>query len=108
MARTVLELRLKLPADMAAQLPEGAAEIQRIIANYLGAKAGALAMAGRAWLGLLFAYVGLLIGALAAVRTTTAGLGPLAQQLPSASPCLARHSGRSWRRSSGLLPSTPC
>ena len=51
MARTVLELRLKLPADMAAHLPEGAAEIQRIIANYLGAKAGALAMAGRAWLG---------------------------------------------------------
>ncbi len=50
MARTVLELRLKLPADMAAHLPEGAAEIQRIIANYLGAKAGALAMAGRAWL----------------------------------------------------------
>jgi hypothetical protein len=50
MARTVLELRLKLPADMASHLPEGAAEIQRIIANYLGAKAGALAMAGRAWL----------------------------------------------------------
>ena len=82
MARTVLELRLKLPADMAAHLPEGAAEIQRIIANYLGAKAGALAMAGRAWLGsVLFAYVGLLIGSLAAVRTTKAGLGPLAQQL---------------------------
>lgn len=48
MARTVLELRLKLPTDMASHLPEGAAEIQRIIASYLGAKAGALAMAGRA------------------------------------------------------------
>ncbi|AYM96908.1 AI-2E family transporter [Acidovorax sp. 1608163] len=82
MARTVLELRLKLPADMAAHLPEGAAEIQRIIASYLGAKAGALAMAGRAWLGsVLFAYVGLLIGSLAAVRTSKASLGPLAQQL---------------------------
>ena len=57
MARTVLELRLKLPVDVASHLPEGAAEIQRIIANYLGAKAGSLAMAGRAWLaGLLFAY----------------------------------------------------
>ena len=82
MARTVLELRLKLPTDIAAQLPEGAAEIQRIIAAYLGAKAGALAMAGRAWLGgLLYAYVGLLIGALAAVRTVGATRGPLAQQL---------------------------
>ncbi len=82
MARTVLELRLKLPADMAAHLPEGAAEIQRIIASYLGAKAGALAMAGRAWLGsVLFAYVGLLIGSLAAVRTSNTSLGPLAQQL---------------------------
>ncbi|EHL21942.1 MULTISPECIES: AI-2E family transporter [unclassified Acidovorax] len=82
MARTVLELRLKLPMDMATHLPEGAAEIQRIIANYLGAKAGALAMAGRAWLaGVLFAYVGLLIGALAAVRPAALAGGPLAQQL---------------------------
>ncbi|AOG23466.1 hypothetical protein BSY15_457 [Acidovorax sp. RAC01] len=82
MARTVLELRLKLPPDMAAHLPEGAAEIQRTIAAYLGAKAGALAMAGRAWLaGLLFAYVGLLIGALAAVRPPPVDLGPLAQAL---------------------------
>jgi len=81
-ARTVLELRLKLPTDIASQLPEGAAEIQRIVAGYLGAQAGALAMAGRAWLtGLLYAYVGLLIGALAAVRTVGATRGPLAQQL---------------------------
>ncbi len=82
MARTVLELRLKLPADMAAHLPEGAADIQRIIASYLGAKAGALAIAGRAWLaGVLFAYVGLLIGALAAVRPPMLVSGPLARQL---------------------------
>lgn len=82
MARTVLELRLKLPPDMAAHLPEGAAEIQRMIASYLGAKAGALAMAGRAWLaGVLFAYVGLLIGALAAVRPPVLARGPLAHQL---------------------------
>ena len=68
--------------DRAEYLRTIVAEIQRIIANYLGAKAGALAMAGRAWLGsVLFAYVGLLIGSLAAVRTTKAGLGPLAQQL---------------------------
>jgi predicted PurR-regulated permease PerM len=82
MARTVLELRLKLPPDVASHLPEGAAEIQRIIANYLGAKAGALAMAGRAWLGgLLFAYVGLLIGSLAAVRPPAPPRGPLAMAL---------------------------
>ena len=37
-------------ADMAVHLPEGAAEVQRVIASYLGAKAGALALAGRAWL----------------------------------------------------------
>lgn len=82
MARTVLEMRLKLPADMASHLPEGVADIQRSIAAYLGAKAGALAMAGRAWLaGVLFAYVGLLIGALAAVRPAMTPPGPLAQQL---------------------------
>jgi predicted PurR-regulated permease PerM len=82
MARTVLELRQKLPPDMATHLPEGAAEVQRVIASYLGAKAGALALAGRAWLGgLLFAYVGLLIGALAAVRSTATTRGPLAQAL---------------------------
>ena len=82
LARTVLELRQKLPTDIAAQLPEGAADIQRSIAAYLAAKAGALAVAGRAWLtGLLYAYVGLVIGALAAVRTPSPTHGPLAQQL---------------------------
>ncbi len=83
MARTVLELRQKLPPDMAAQLPEGAAQIQRILAGYLGTQAGALTHMGRAWLGgLLHAYVGLLIGALAAVRHTGGPTpGPLAQAL---------------------------
>lgn len=82
-ARTVLELRQKLPADLAALLPAGTAEVQRTIANYLGAKAGMLALAGRAWLGgVLHAYVGLLIGALAAVRPhIDAQQRPLAQQL---------------------------
>ena len=82
LARTVLELRLKLPPDIATQLPEGAAEIQRAIASYLAAKAGALAVAGRVWLGgILHAYVGLLIGALAAVRARGRAHGPLAQEL---------------------------
>ncbi len=82
LARTVLELRQKLPADIGAHLPEGAAEIQRTIAGYLGAKAGALALAGRVWLaGLLHAYVGLLIGALAAVRPLDGTRGPIAVAL---------------------------
>lgn len=69
LASTVLELRQKLPPEIAAQLPDGAMEVQHALASYLGAKAGALAMAGRAWLGgLLYAYVGLIIGALAALR----------------------------------------
>ena len=71
-----------LPPDVAAQLPEGALEIQQALASYLVSKAGALATTGRAWLsGLLFAFVGLLIGALAAARPSAPVLGPLAAQL---------------------------
>lgn len=82
LARTVLDLRDRLPPDIANQLPEGAVEIQHAIAGYLAGKAGTLAMTGRAWLsGLLFSYVGLLIGALAAVRPAIGGLRPLAAQL---------------------------
>lgn len=82
LADTVLELRDKLPSDLGATLPDGAEELQKMIAGYLAAKAGALAMAGRAWLtGLLYAYVGLLIGALAAVRHISPRRGPLAVQL---------------------------
>ena len=82
LARTVLELREKLPPDMASYLPDGAEAIQRTLAGYLAAKAGALALAGRAWLGgLLYAYVGLLIGALAAVRTVPLRSGPLSSAL---------------------------
>jgi predicted PurR-regulated permease PerM len=81
-ARTILELRLKLPPDIGAYLPEGAAEVQRMVANYLRAQAGALALTGRAWLGgLLFAYVGLIVGALAAIAAHTPTRRPLAEQL---------------------------
>ncbi|WP_432417465.1 AI-2E family transporter [Comamonas flocculans] len=82
LAHTVLELREKLPPEIGDQLPEGAAEIQRALASYLGAKAGALASAGRAWLGgLLYAYVGGIVGALAAIGHPGPGGGPLVQQL---------------------------
>jgi predicted PurR-regulated permease PerM len=81
-ARTVLELRLKLPPDIGAYLPEGAAEVQRIVAGYLRAQAGALALTGRAWLGgVLFAYVGMIVGALAAVAPHPPARRPLAEQL---------------------------
>ena len=82
LARTVLEFRDRLPPDIASQLPEGAGETQRIIAGYLASKAGTLAHTGRAWLaGLVFSYVGLLVGALAAARPTVTHFKPLAAQL---------------------------
>lgn len=81
-ARTILELRLKLPQEIAAYLPEGADEVQRMIAKYLRERAGTLALAGRGWLeALLFAYVGLIIGAIAAAGHSLRARGPLAEQL---------------------------
>jgi predicted PurR-regulated permease PerM len=81
-ARTVLELRLKLPPDIGAYLPEGSVEVQRVIAGYLRAQAGMLALTGRAWLGgLLFAYVGLIVGSLAAIATRIPSRRPLAREL---------------------------
>jgi predicted PurR-regulated permease PerM len=81
-ARTVLELRLKLPPDIASYLPEGSAEVQHTVAGYLRTQAGALALTGRAWLGgLLFAYLGLIVGTLAAISGTVPSHRPLAQQL---------------------------
>jgi predicted PurR-regulated permease PerM len=78
----VLELRSKLPVEIAVYLPEGAAEVQRVIANYLRAQAGSLAVAGRAWLhGILFSYVGLIVGGLAAVAHAPVRRLPLAEQL---------------------------
>ena len=82
MEKTVLELRQKLPPNIANQLPEGSDDIQRVIARYLSAQSGMLAHTGRTWLsGLIFAYVGLLTGVLAAVRPSVQGLRPLAAQL---------------------------
>ncbi|RGE46179.1 AI-2E family transporter [Comamonas testosteroni] len=82
LSNTILELREKLPADIAAQLPEGAKEIQRFLSHYLATKAGSLALAGRTWLtGLLYAYVGIIIGALAAVRPISLHRKPLVTAL---------------------------
>src|SRR5690606_38286389 len=59
LSQTVFELRDNLPPDIAAQLPEGAAEIQREVAAYLAGKAISLANTGRIWVtGLLLAFIG--------------------------------------------------
>ncbi len=82
LANTVLELRQKLPPELSSMLPQGSAEIQQAIATHLATQAGALASAGKAWLGgLLHAYMGLLIGALAAVRPRLVPRAALTQAL---------------------------
>lgn len=82
LAHTVLELQQKLPPDLGGMLPQGTEDIQRTIASYLATKAGALASTGKAWLaGLLHAYVGLLIGLLAAVRPRLEPVAPLTRCL---------------------------
>lgn len=81
-ARTVLELRQKLPPELAASLPAAADDIQRMVANYLRNEAGTLALAGRAWLNaVLHGYVGLIVGGLAAVAQPPGYRRPLASEL---------------------------
>jgi predicted PurR-regulated permease PerM len=82
LARTVLELRAKLPPDIGSQLPDGAEEVPRVIATHLITRASSLATMGRAWFtGLLLTYIGLLVGALAAARPAAQDLKPLAAAL---------------------------
>jgi len=78
-ARTIFEFRQKLPAELAAYLPAATDDLQRMVAHYLRTQAGSVALAGRAWLNaLLFAYVGLIIGGLAAVAPRPSLRLPLA------------------------------
>ncbi|KKW68075.1 permease [Lampropedia cohaerens] len=81
-ARTVLEFKAHLPEEIADMLPEEAEEVQRTVAVYLWSKAAALANAGKEWaVGFLYAYVGLLIGSLAAVRVHNKWNAPLTDAL---------------------------
>lgn len=81
-ARTVLEFRQRLPEDLARMLPAEADDLQRSIAFYLLSKASAMASAGRIWLvGFLYAYIGLIIGSLAAVRAQHKWNAPLTDAL---------------------------
>ncbi len=82
LAKTVLDIREKLPADMAKSLPEGTAAIQQWLAEHLRAQASGIAVVGKDWLhGTLLAYVGLVVGSLIAVRGPNEGAGPLSRAL---------------------------
>lgn len=78
LATTILEIRQKLPADLARHLPEGTVAVQEWLAQQLRAQAGMLATLGRVWLhGSLLAYVGMIVGALVAIRVPPAAPKPL-------------------------------
>lgn len=82
MASTVLELRKKLPKPLASLLPAESGSIERAVARYLAAQASSLAQTGRIWLlGITHAYVGLIIGALAAVGDKVTQPGVLVKHL---------------------------
>lgn len=82
LAHTVMEIRNKLPPELAAHLPEGLESIQAEIAAYLQSQAHALAGVGTAVLeGVVLAIVGWLIGAIM-VGTPTPPVGkPLGRAL---------------------------
>lgn len=78
MSNTVLDIRQKLPPELAGQLPEGLVAIQQWLAEHLKEQASALASAGKAWLhGFLLAIVGIVVGALVATAHRDAQAGPL-------------------------------
>lgn len=78
MSNTVLDIRQKLPPELARQLPEGVVAIQQWLAEHLKEQASALASAGKAWLhGFLLAFVGIVVGALVASAQREAQAGPL-------------------------------
>ena len=77
-AETVLQIRLKLPAEIATHLPNEPIGIQTWLADYLRSQSHALSNLGTAGLhGGLLVYVGLIVGALivgTASQETTAPL----------------------------------
>ena len=84
LASTVLEIRQKLPPDLASHLPEGTLEVQSWLVEYLQSQALALTHFGTAGLrGVLLAYVGLIVGALMVGTHAPDSQGPLRQALRS-------------------------
>lgn len=69
LSNTVLEIRQKLPPDLAGHIPDELTTVQTWLAEYLKTQASALTDAGKVWLqGSLLVYVGLVVGAL--IRAT--------------------------------------
>jgi predicted PurR-regulated permease PerM len=82
LASTVLEIRQKLPPDLASHLPEGLLEAQTWLVDYLQSQALALTNFGTAGLrGGLLVYVGLIVGALIVGTPQQGGPGPLREAL---------------------------
>lgn len=82
LAGTVLEIRQKLPPDLAAHLPDELLAAQSWLVEYLQSQAHALSGFGTTGLrGSLLAYVGLVVGALMVGTPAAATNGPLRSAL---------------------------
>jgi predicted PurR-regulated permease PerM len=78
LAGTVLEIRQKLPADLASNLPDELMAVQIWLSDYLKSKAQALAGFGTSSLrGFLLAYVGFVVGALIVGTSKSLSVAPL-------------------------------
>jgi predicted PurR-regulated permease PerM len=78
LAGTVLEIRQKLPPNLASHLPDEIIAAQTWLASYLQSQARALTGAGTAGLhGGLLVYVGLVVGALIVGTPTSSSMAPL-------------------------------
>jgi len=77
-AETVLQIRQKLPPDIAVHLPDEMMAVQTWLADYLRSQAHALSGLGTAGLhGALLVYVGLIVGALIVGTEKHATTAPL-------------------------------
>lgn len=82
LASTILEIRQKLPPDLASHLPVGLLEAQSWLADYLQSQAKALTGFGTAGLrGSLLVYIGLIVGSLMVGTASPPSTGPLRDAL---------------------------
>lgn len=82
LAGTVLEIRQKLPPDLAAHLPDELLAAQSWLVDYLQSQSKALTGFGTAGLrASLLVYVGLVVGALMVGTAAPAAKGPLRREL---------------------------
>ncbi len=82
MAQTILEIRQKLPPDLAAFVPDELIAAQKWLADYLQSRAYALTGFGTAGLrGAILVYVGLIVGALIVGTASAQSEAPLRASL---------------------------